>query len=195
MGLDSVELVMEFEKYFDIQIPDAEAEKMFTVQAAVEVIANHLSVTNEDKELQVEILQKVNASLLKNELVKQSLDLNDLIANTIKPFEKSAWQKMETDLGLTIPQLVFIDETKTDLLTKLKNLVNIKPDYDAEKITVAEFIDTICAANYQKLINRQNVKSKYEIYTAVAGITVDKIGVDYFEIKPDKSFTNDLGVD
>jgi acyl carrier protein len=195
MGLDSVELVMEFEKYFDIQIPDAEAEKMFTVQAAVEVIANHLSVTNEDKELQVEILQKINASLLKNELVRQSLDLNDLIANTIKPFDKLAWQKMETDLGLTIPQLFFIDETKTDLLTKLKNLVNIKPDYDAEKITVAEFIDTICAANYQKLINRQNVKSKYEIYTAVAGITVDKIGVDYFEIKPDKSFTNDLGVD
>jgi acyl carrier protein len=195
MSLDSVELVMEFEKYFDIQIPDAEAEKMFTVQAAVEVIANHLSVTNEDKELQVEILQKINASLLKNELVRQSLDLNDLIANTIKPFDKLAWQKMETDLGLTIPQLVFIDETKTDLLTKLKNLVNIKPDYDAEKITVAEFIDTICAANYQKLINRQNVKSKYEIYTAVAGITVDKIGVDYFEIKPDKSFTNDLGVD
>ena len=32
MGLDSIELVMEIENYFGIQIPDAEAEKIYTIQ-------------------------------------------------------------------------------------------------------------------------------------------------------------------
>lgn len=37
-SLDTVELIMEFEKEFDIQIPDDEAENIATVGAAVEYI-------------------------------------------------------------------------------------------------------------------------------------------------------------
>ena len=39
-SLDTVELVMEFEDEFDMSIPDEEAEKIQTVGAAVEYIAN-----------------------------------------------------------------------------------------------------------------------------------------------------------
>ncbi|MGP0564894.1 acyl carrier protein [Nitrospina sp. 32_T5] len=40
-SLDTVELVMAFEEAFDIEIPDEEAEKIATVQNAIDYINNH----------------------------------------------------------------------------------------------------------------------------------------------------------
>ncbi|NPA46413.1 MAG: acyl carrier protein [Chlorobi bacterium] len=42
-SLDTVELIMEFEKEFDIQIPDDQAEQIQTVGQAIEYIEKHLS--------------------------------------------------------------------------------------------------------------------------------------------------------
>jgi acyl carrier protein len=41
-SLDIVELVMAFEKEFDIEIPDEEAEEISTVQDAIDYIQDHL---------------------------------------------------------------------------------------------------------------------------------------------------------
>lgn len=46
-SLDSVELVMEFEEVFDIRIPDEEADKITTVDSAVEKVFNELSKPKE----------------------------------------------------------------------------------------------------------------------------------------------------
>ncbi|MCV2506204.1 MAG: acyl carrier protein [Candidatus Lightella neohaematopini] len=43
-SLDTVELVMALEEEFNIEIPDEEAEKITTVQAAIDFIQSH---TNE----------------------------------------------------------------------------------------------------------------------------------------------------
>ena len=67
--------------------------------------------------------------------------------------------------------------------------------YDWHSVTVGEFVAAVCAKNYEKLLDRKNIKSVFDIYIAVVGITVDKTGVDYFEISPEKSFTSDLGID
>ena len=40
-SLDTVELVMAFEEEFDIEIPDEDAEKITTVQDAIDYITNH----------------------------------------------------------------------------------------------------------------------------------------------------------
>jgi len=40
-SLDTVELIMEFEKAFDLQIPDEDAEKITTVGDAVKYIEEH----------------------------------------------------------------------------------------------------------------------------------------------------------
>lgn len=42
-SLDTVELVMKFEEDFDIEIPDEDAEKISTVQDAVDYIKEHTS--------------------------------------------------------------------------------------------------------------------------------------------------------
>ena len=41
-SLDTVELIMEFEKEFNIAIPDDQAEKIGTVGQAIEYIQNHV---------------------------------------------------------------------------------------------------------------------------------------------------------
>ncbi len=40
-SLDTVELIMEFEKEFDLQIPDEDAEKIATVGDAISYIEEH----------------------------------------------------------------------------------------------------------------------------------------------------------
>ena len=40
-SLDTVELVMAFEEHFGVEIPDEDAEKLTTVQAAVDYIEEH----------------------------------------------------------------------------------------------------------------------------------------------------------
>ena len=40
-SLDQVELIMEFEKAFDLQIPDGDAEKIQTVGNAISYIESH----------------------------------------------------------------------------------------------------------------------------------------------------------
>ena len=41
-SLDTVELVMALEEEFELEIPDEEAEKITTVQQAIDYIATHL---------------------------------------------------------------------------------------------------------------------------------------------------------
>ena len=43
-SLDVVELVMAFEEEFDIEIPDEDAEKIRTVQEAIDYISKHVQV-------------------------------------------------------------------------------------------------------------------------------------------------------
>jgi acyl carrier protein len=43
-SLDVVELVMGFEEAFDIEIPDEDAEKIRTVQEAIDYISKHAQV-------------------------------------------------------------------------------------------------------------------------------------------------------
>ncbi|MCK9097884.1 acyl carrier protein [Haemophilus influenzae] len=40
-SLDTVELVMALEEEFDIEIPDEEAEKIITVQSAIDYVQNN----------------------------------------------------------------------------------------------------------------------------------------------------------
>lgn len=44
-SLDTVELVMELEEVFEIEIPDEEAEKIATVQNAIDYIKAHVDAS------------------------------------------------------------------------------------------------------------------------------------------------------
>jgi acyl carrier protein len=195
MGLDSVELVLEIEKYFEIRISDAEAEKISTVQDMVDVVASHLNISDNSANLRDDILQRINDALLKLGLIEKEIKLDERIVRYISPQDERFWKVLEDELQLKVPAIYTINKKANKLIDKIKSAFNLGPLYNAEETSVEEFIAAICAANDKQLIDRKTIKSTYEIYIGVIGVTVDKIGVDYYEITPEKSFTNDLGVD
>lgn len=195
MGLDSVELVMEFENYFNIRIPDQQAEKMATIQEAIDVVADLRSITSDDTELRDSVLGKIQDILIGMELTDKQLLLSDFISNFLSPLQKEKWELFENQLGLEVPKPEVKIKEPTGFWNQIKHLATWTPPYEWAQITVEHFIAAVCSRNCPALINPKEIKTKYEILVAIMNITVDKSGVDEYEIKPEKSFTNDLGID
>ena len=195
MGLDSVELVMEVEKYFGISIPDPEAEKIYTLQAMVDTVARHINVTDNSTELRDNIFERVNQALLKLGLTETPVELTEHISTYLSPNNKETWEAFKNEMQLDIPKPDTVNRDSKKLIDKIKVAIKWTPMYDWLSITVDQFIAAICANNHEELIDKLHIKSTYEIYIDVTAITVDKIGVDHYEIAPEKSFTTDLGLD
>jgi len=195
MGLDSIELLMEIENYFGIRIPDTEAEKLYTIQTMVDSVAAHLDIKDESMKLRDQIFQKLVLSIQELGWTTQSIQLSDLVSSYIPQESKDVWKSLKKSLNLSVPEFELMRKGSNKISDKLKKLINWTPSYEWEYITFEQFVAAICANNYNELLEKNNIKTKYEIFIAVVGITVDKIGVDYYEVAPDKSFTTDLGVD
>lgn len=195
MGLDSIELIMGFEEYFSISIPDNEASSLYTVQSLVECVGRHLNVNSDDAKIQSEMLGNLSDALQLGESDQAELKLTDLISKYYDPNDDIQTKLLEHQLGLTIKGVTSNTPRSGSLLAKVKNAFVWASSYEWNKVTVASFIDAICAHNLENFVDRNNITSKYEIYLAVMRLTVDKIGVEYLEISPDKSFTKDLGID
>ena len=195
MGLDSVELLMEVENFFGIRIPDAEAEKMYTIKIMVDSVAAHLNITDENMELRDRIFQKIVLSIQEPGWTTQKIKLGDLVSDCIPQDTKDVWRNLKSSLKLSVPEIKLVRSGSNRISDKVKKIINWPTRYEWNQITFEQFVAAICANNYHELIEKKNIKTKYEIYIAVVGITVDKIGVDYYEVTPEKSFTTDLGID
>ena len=121
--------------------------------------------------------------------------MSDLISNYLSPVNKDNWKTFQNLLGLEVPKPTVVNTASNKFSDKLKKLINWTPMYDWNTITIEQFTNAVCANNYLTLLNQNNITCKHEIYIGVMGITVDKIGVEYYEILPEKSFTSDLGID
>lgn len=191
MGLDTVELVMKFEKYFNAKIPDAVAERMTTLQESADSIARILGITDTTTPLRDYYFTLLHNLLARFDADSADFQLSSPMALHISPENKLGWQRMEQVLQLKVPKPV----QDSHLANSLKKLVRVQPAYDWNSITVEQFILAVCAANYELLIQPASITNTYEILVAVTGITVYHAGVDYYEAMPEKFFTSDLGLD
>lgn len=194
MGLDSVELLMEWEKYFDIKIPDLVAEKINTVQNAVDAISTILNLTDEKADLKDNIFGRLQNAVSRTVATNPSISQSDLVYKIFPDNNKQTWTSISTELGLEIP----FPPTKLDdnsFKTKVLTVLNWTPKFNYAELTFSDLTDIICGNNSQSLINAKSIKTKYEIYIVLMAITVDKIGIDIYEFKPDKTFTGDFGID
>ncbi len=193
MGLDSVELLVEWEKYFNIQIPDLEAEKINTVQDAVNNISKHLNISEENSSIKDDIFNTIQSTFIKLGYIQNKVNYSDYVANFIPDNNNETWKKISNELNLKIwPPTRGHDD---NLLNRTVSKIFWIPKFNYNTLTFGQFTDAVCGYNYEKLISNQGIKSKYEIYIAVMGITVDKIGIDIYEFESNKTFHGDFGID
>lgn len=195
MGLDSVELLVEFEKFFNIEVPDLEASKIYTIEDMVNTIAIHLGIDSEELDLQERVFLVFASTLKRLKQIANTIELSDKISDYLEPEEPQFILTLTDQIKLEAPMTKAYLRPHQSILNRFKMLAIWQPDYDWYTLTVQNYIDAICAKNYKVLLKRDELKTKYEIYIGIAGITSDTTGVDFFEIMPEKSFTKDLGID
>ena len=192
MGLDSVELIMEMEEYFQIEIPDPEAEQMVTVQLAVDGICKRRGITEKESPLKEELRQLLLHTFKKIGIEKYTLLDEEPIFTTISPEDADQWKRFSQELGLKVPKP---NLSKPKLATNPLLAFLYRKTYDWRTIPVSQFIEVLAASNRSTFIEPSTIKSSYEVYIGVMAITEAKCGVDIYEIQPHKSWTSDFGID
>lgn len=192
MGLDSVELLVSFENYFGITIPDQEAEKISRVSDMRDSVCRHLGITSSHTSLRDDVFAILRKALIEAGINVSNIHLTDYLKGVFN-YDPEIWEQLERETGLRIPP--FPTPREDTFIDRLISRMAWKPKVDYDALTFSDFCDVICAANYQKLLNTRTLSSSYDVYIALMAITEDKIGVDFYEIKPDKRFTDDFGVD
>lgn len=195
MGLDSIELILEVEKYFSISIPDPEAEKAYTVGKLVDCVAKILDVKSYDFTLRENTFALIKSAVQSLVVNLPDFSLTDKVSTSLDTKNKFLLASMEDKIKLKLPGLDTKVSDTSGVLSKLQKWFRFIEDINFDTITWKKYVDIILAFNLDKLIPPIQYNSKYEIYIAIMRITVDKIGVDYTEIGIEKSFTDDLGVD
>lgn len=191
MGLDSVELLMEFENYFGIRIPDSEAEETDTVQRMVDCVSIHLNITNGGEEFKENLLVKFSNAFQQTGIINKPLSWSDNLFQIIPSKDFETWDKVAKLLDSSILNARPKPEKKPP---KLFVFLGINGMLRFQTLTTESFILAFCSQNYERLIESKKITNKFEIYIAIVGITSDKIGLDFHEIKPEKHFHKDLGI-
>ncbi len=186
MGLDSVELIIAFEKYFKVDIPDREAEKMYGISDVVDYLASIKDLKSEDEEISV-LLQHKFASLLKLQLV-------DPIFRQYNNKDEEFWKLLKMNTGLKIVVPKSLTERQIEALNFFQKLFYKKPDYITDQINYKRFLEVIAYINYETLVNPAQCNTREAVTVAVAGITIKLNGLDPYEVYPDSRFVDDLGI-
>ncbi len=163
------------------------------MQNAVDYFSTILDISDDSTILKDKIFEKLQQSISKIGLTNQSINQSTIVSKIFPDNNKLTWENISKEIGLTIP----FPPNKPDnsVKTKIISIFSWVPNFNHNELTFSELTDAICGANYEKLIDAKTIKSKYEIYCVITGITVDKIGIDVYEVKPDKTFTKDFGID
>ncbi len=194
MSLDSTELLMSLEDYLHISIPDLEAEKIVTIQDMVDTAAAYKGIAQRTSVLQAQLAEQVIAALTELQLTSEPLAPDDRVFAALNPFQGPNWLQFCEILNFEVPKPEIKDPPKAGLFKALRGII-WRVSYDWQAITLDQFLTVIAAANYAKLIDREAIRDQFELYCAILAVVVEKTGVDIYEVRPEKSFANDLGID
>ncbi len=197
MGLDSVELLMAVEDKFGIRIEDSEAEKISTVQDFANTVYNKIILNPTDKCLTQIVFYRIRKAFQNLNLTDLGIKPTSKISDLLTQSElKSNWNRLETELGLKLPQLGAIDfNPMLDSHVKIFGIRTIKRNTPVTKGTIRDLIDWTISLNFEQTIDVQKITNKYEVERIISGIISENMGIPITEIKLRHTITNDLGID
>ena len=176
MGLDTVELIMEFENHFNIHFKDEEIQKISRVGEVSNLICQMINIHSENKD-EFDSLYVSFQNYFGN-----NIQLNDKISNYL---EVNNYKYLSDYLNL-----------------KVKNYSNILKyvflDHHFikwEELTVEEFINGILIRNCKHLFDNNSPKTIYQVYLIVGNIILDRINCPVYDIQSYASITKDLRID
>jgi acyl carrier protein len=193
MGLDSVELLVRFEKYFEVDVPDTVAETLCTPADVAAWISQHLAIpatahlpSREAVEQQLKALFEAHAPDAKTELA-------DLLPTG------EAWaqytQRLADQAGWQLPEIGWLRPPRArGWLNQLFGWTTTIKQPDPNPYRFADLIDWTLARNHELLLAKP-WQNQYEVLQAIIGITSDSSGVEVSEIRPDSRFVYELGID
>ena len=194
MGLDSVHLLMAFEDYFGIQVPDLDAEKVVTIQDMVDLVARMLDVRGEEATLRDTVRKRLEAALVEMGIVQREELGKDFSIDLEPVMDAAAWQELQERLQLQLPQPLRNGKDRSAIGKWLDRhgwrQGRLNPHYNLD-----QWATWLCIANHKSLLHPPAFADKFEIFVGIAGVTVDVLGVDVYALDPQASFANDLGMD
>lgn len=185
MGLDSVELIVAFENYFKTEIPDREAEQMYRIDTVVDYLASVMDVKPDTADISALLHRRFSTFL--------DLQPEAFIFKQYDPADKDFWLQLErgTQLKIVLPKT---GVKRAEELNFFKKIFYTSPGYIAAEISYKRFLEVIAYVNYTELADLQHCHTREALTIAVCGITIDRQGLDPYEVYPSSSFVDDLGI-
>lgn len=189
MGLDSVELVMAFEHFFEIEVPNDRAAEVRTVGDMVDEICRLRNVKLPNDGWQNDFAERICVAL-RDVSGDPSVKPEDRVFEKIPQEEIDKWKNVHSLLNLRLPFMYPNNGSRQWYeFWKHKNVEGWN------ECSVMEFAGCVVAENYGVLLDPQQIATRQQVFLVVKGITSERMGLHPYEIQPDKSFTKDLGVD
>ncbi len=176
MGLDGVELVMEFEDEFGLSIPDAAAEKMFTVGDTVK----HVVAALQQQSASTACPKAVSFYRLRRELVKRfeisrgEVQLDAAVDQLVPPMHRRDWRSIADASDLRRERHGFF-----------------KSPFPAENVSVRQLIETRCKDQYRRANGAVDANKVFE---RVRQIVAEQMGVPISQVELHTNYVKDLGV-
>lgn len=196
--MDSVELIMSFERHFKLEVPDAVAESIRTVGDIANWLSQELGLAGQyQSAVRPAVWEQLRTVLVaintNSASYTEATSLREAFPD--RQHLESCRQQLLSRYGLLMPRLTPVPTTPAapSLWEKIWGRpLWSSPSWPTQ--TLAELIDWLVAGNYERLLCLP-LASQYEVEQAVIGITSYSSGVEIEEVHLRSSFVNDLGID
>lgn len=197
MGLDTVELIVSFEKHFGLIIPDRVAESISTVGEMAAWLGQQLGTVGrrDSKARETVTVQLRELFALPAAIAADAQATSLMLLLPDHATQKQATAQLLARHGLILPTLPQNAPTPPlGWLARLFGSDRLPTRPSLSSSTLHELIDWTVALNYETLL-LPPYSNQYDVEQVVIGLTCDKCGMGVEEVRLSSSFTNDLGMD
>ncbi|RTQ49225.1 hypothetical protein EJV47_13850 [Hymenobacter gummosus] len=198
MSLDTVELIAAVEDFFAFKIPDTEAEQMGTVQQIADGVCRlrgggATTPSRIRHGCHAAIRRELQAALRLAQRPDTAVPLAQVL-----PAAAAHWNPVLAQLAArTGWQLPSFTDPRPPATSWLGRLFRAEPGRwpDWRLATVGDLVDWTVSLNYARFYHGPDATLPYDVLRIVVGIVAERAGVAVWEIRPEDSITNDLGLD